>query len=106
MICSGTHHLRVVGIEGLFIQGEFLWTEGVVQLNHLRKLQSRNKQKVRHHYLSSGGWEKGDTSLSKLHLCSRRDVRFEIDSLVLSGTLKSIHDSIVIRKLHLPSRLL
>lgn len=34
-----THHLHVVGIEGLFIQGEFLRSEGVVQLNHLRELQ-------------------------------------------------------------------
>lgn len=38
-----THHLHVVGIEGLFIQGEFLRTEGVVELNHLRKLQAERK---------------------------------------------------------------
>ncbi len=45
---QGTHHLCVVGIEGLFIQREFLRTEGVVELNHLRKLQAEKKT-VRHH---------------------------------------------------------
>lgn len=29
----------MVGIEGLFIQGEFLRAERVVQLNHLRELR-------------------------------------------------------------------
>lgn len=43
----GTHHLRVVGIEGLFIQGEFLRTEGAVELNHLRKLQAETKETVK-----------------------------------------------------------
>lgn len=38
-VCAaGTHHLRVVGIEGLFVQGEFLRPQRVVQLDHLRKL--------------------------------------------------------------------
>lgn len=34
-----THHLCVVWVEGLFIQGELLRTEGMVEFNHLRKLQ-------------------------------------------------------------------
>lgn len=34
-----THHLRVVGVEGLLIQGEFLGAKQVVQLNHLRELR-------------------------------------------------------------------
>lgn len=41
MICAlaaGTHHLGVVGIEALFVQGEFLRPQRVVQLDHLRKL--------------------------------------------------------------------
>lgn len=48
MIRRSTHHLRVVGIEGLFIEGEFLWTKGVVELNHLRKLQAEINKIVRH----------------------------------------------------------
>lgn len=43
MICApsapSTHHLCVVGIEGLFIQGELLRAQRVVQLDHLRKLK-------------------------------------------------------------------
>lgn len=39
----GTHHLRVAGIEGLLIQGEFLGAEGVVELNHLRKLRENRR---------------------------------------------------------------
>lgn len=50
MICAlaaDTHHLRVVGIEGLFVQGEFLRPQRVVQLDHLRKLQAGINKMVR-----------------------------------------------------------
>ena len=59
-----THHLRVVGIESLLVQGELLRTEGVVEFNHLRKLQAETSVTVRRRYLSSRG-------LEKLHLCSK-----------------------------------
>lgn len=61
---SLTHHLCVVRIEGLFIQREFLGTQGVVELNHLRKLQETNKT-VTSHYLSSAGFQ-------EIHLCAHR----------------------------------
>lgn len=50
MICAlapSTHHLCVVGIEGLFIQGEFLRAQRVVQLDHLRKLRAEINKGVR-----------------------------------------------------------
>lgn len=43
-----THHLCVVGIEGLLIQGEFLRAKRVVELNHLRKLQAGINRLVKH----------------------------------------------------------
>lgn len=46
-LCSSTHHLGVVGIEGLFIQGEFLRAQRVVQLDHLRELRAGIKKTVR-----------------------------------------------------------
>lgn len=47
MICAFAHHLRVVGIEGLFVQGEFLRSQRVVQLDHLRKLPAGTNKTVR-----------------------------------------------------------
>lgn len=57
-----THHLRVVGIESLLVQGELLRTEGVVEFNHLRKLQAETSVTVRHRYLSSRGRERLERS--------------------------------------------
>lgn len=37
-----THHLRVVGEERLLIQWEFLWTQVMVEFDHLSKLQAKN----------------------------------------------------------------
>ena len=53
----------MVGIESLLVQGELLRTEGVVEFNHLRKLQAETSVTVRRRYLSRG--------LEKLHLCSK-----------------------------------
>lgn len=50
MICAlapSTHHLCVVGIEGLFIQGELLRAQRVVQLDHLRELRAEINKGVR-----------------------------------------------------------
>lgn len=47
MICAFTHHLHVVGIEGLFVQGELLRSQRVVQLDHLRKLPAGINKTVR-----------------------------------------------------------
>lgn len=47
MICAFAHHLHVVGIEGLLVQGEFLRSQRVVQLDHLRKLPVGINETVR-----------------------------------------------------------
>lgn len=49
VVCAfapSTHHLCVVGIEGLFIQGEFLRAQRLVQLDHLRKLNKQAGQEA------------------------------------------------------------
>lgn len=46
-VCQeGAHHLCVVGVEGLFVQWELLWAQGVVELNHVGKLQAETKHKT------------------------------------------------------------
>lgn len=63
VICAfaaGTHHLRVVGIEGLFVQGEFLRPQRVVQLDHLRKLRAGINKRVREQSSTGEARQKSD----------------------------------------------
>lgn len=41
---EATHHLPVVGIEGLLIQGKFLWAQRLEEFDHVRKLQKGQKK--------------------------------------------------------------
>lgn len=50
----------MVGIEGLLIQGELLRTQGVVEFNHLRKLQEEINRIAGCHS-TSGGQQSLDT---------------------------------------------